>query len=110
MPNIPNGNAMRPCCRSWALCESACAAWNGSKATTLTRNDPFLFSLHARPMPESQKIELDIKQIMERLPHRYPMLLVDRVLEIDRKSTRLNSSHVKISYAVFCLIQNKNLI
>src|SRR5690606_39370905 len=24
-------------------------------------------------------------------------------LDIDRKSTRLNSSHVKISYAVFCL-------
>src|SRR5690606_41899816 len=24
----------------------------------------------------------------------------------DRKSTRLNSSHVKISYAVFCLIKN----
>src|SRR5690606_41960063 len=28
----------------------------------------------------------------------------NKVLEIrDRKSTRLNSSHVKISYAVFCL-------
>src|SRR5690606_41251186 len=25
------------------------------------------------------------------------------VAEVDRKSTRLNSSHVKISYAVFCL-------
>src|SRR5436309_12438786 len=25
------------------------------------------------------------------------------MMEIDRKSTRLNSSHVKISYAVFCL-------
>src|SRR3712207_8978278 len=25
------------------------------------------------------------------------------VLEIDRKSTRLNSSHANISYAVFCL-------
>src|SRR5690606_2777567 len=25
------------------------------------------------------------------------------VLQLDRKSTRLNSSHVKISYAVFCL-------
>src|SRR5690606_41351582 len=25
------------------------------------------------------------------------------VLGVDRKSTRLNSSHVKISYAVFCL-------
>src|SRR5690606_40209169 len=28
---------------------------------------------------------------------------VDRNAEKDRKSTRLNSSHVKISYAVFCL-------
>src|SRR3712207_8683630 len=29
--------------------------------------------------------------------------LVDRVDEEDRKSTRLNSSHANISYAVFCL-------
>src|SRR5690606_1900695 len=28
--------------------------------------------------------------------------------DIDRKSTRLNSSHVKISYAVFCLKKKKN--
>src|SRR5690606_39651167 len=27
---------------------------------------------------------------------------------IDRKSTRLNSSHVKISYAVFCSIKTKH--
>src|SRR5690606_39549622 len=27
--------------------------------------------------------------------------------QIDRKSTRLNSSHVKISYAVFCLKKKK---
>src|SRR5699024_12055016 len=27
---------------------------------------------------------------------------------IDRKSTRLNSSHVSISYAVFCLKKKKN--
>src|SRR5690606_41630118 len=27
--------------------------------------------------------------------------------ELDRKSTRLNSSHVKISYAVFCLKKKK---
>src|SRR6266511_4960286 len=27
----------------------------------------------------------------------------------DRKSTRLNSSHVKMSYAVFCLKKKKNL-
>src|SRR5690606_40165836 len=30
------------------------------------------------------------------------------LLAQDRKSTRLNSSHVKISYAVFCLKKKKN--
>src|SRR5690606_40689456 len=39
-------------------------------------------------------------EVDERLPHRQPR--VD-VAPGDRKSTRLNSSHVKISYAVFCL-------
>src|SRR5439155_26444804 len=29
------------------------------------------------------------------------------LLEVDRKSTRLNSSHVAISYAVFCLKKKK---
>src|SRR3712207_7650990 len=29
--------------------------------------------------------------------------LVNRIGELDRKSTRLNSSHANISYAVFCL-------
>src|SRR5690554_7478735 len=28
--------------------------------------------------------------------------------QLDRKSTRLNSSHVRISYAVFCLKKKKN--
>src|SRR3989442_10042479 len=35
-----------------------------------------------------------------------PMRL-DGVWKIDRKSTRLNSSHVRISYAVFCLKKKK---
>src|SRR3712207_8972894 len=30
------------------------------------------------------------------------------VLGLDRKSTRLNSSHANISYAVFCLKKKKN--
>src|SRR2546430_10074137 len=30
--------------------------------------------------------------------------------EQDRKSTRLNSSHSQISYAVFCLKKNKHMI
>src|SRR5690606_32181812 len=32
-----------------------------------------------------------------------PQVEVSMLKQIDRKSTRLNSSHVKISYAVFCL-------
>src|ERR1039458_10410496 len=31
----------------------------------------------------------------------------DRPAAVDRKSTRLNSSHLGISYAVFCLKKNK---
>src|SRR5690606_41465881 len=37
---------------------------------------------------------------------RFLLLLLEQVVDevaVDRKSTRLNSSHVKISYAVFCL-------
>src|SRR2546430_6188264 len=34
----------------------------------------------------------------------------DAFLEEDRKSTRLNSSHSQISYAVFCLKKKKQLM
>src|SRR5690606_41563967 len=33
---------------------------------------------------------------------------ITNLVREDRKSTRLNSSHVKISYAVFCLKKKKN--
>src|SRR5699024_7406183 len=39
----------------------------------------------------------------------FPVLRA-RLGRIDRKSTRLNSSHVSISYAVFCLKKKKNII
>src|ERR1039457_1639084 len=35
---------------------------------------------------------------------------VHRVLHLDRKSTRLNSSHLVISYAVFCLKKHIDLL
>src|SRR6266487_5777933 len=38
------------------------------------------------------------------------LLLASRRFERDRKSTRLNSSHPSISYAVFCLKKKNNLI
>ena len=33
----------------------------------------------------------------------YQEFIGDRAISLDRKSTRLNSSHILISYAVFCL-------
>src|SRR5207249_12311757 len=48
-------------------------------------------------------LEVVVKSDVE--PNRPPIAHVgfDHHLEEDRKSTRLNSSHVSISYAVFCL-------
>src|SRR5699024_12866465 len=36
-----------------------------------------------------------------------PTYVTSNIHDADRKSTRLNSSHVSISYAVFCLKQKK---
>src|SRR5436305_11356001 len=40
--------------------------------------------------------------------HRPGLHTAIRFAILDRKSTRLNSSHVRISYAVFCLKKKKN--
>src|SRR5947209_13503645 len=45
---------------------------------------------------------------VDSIPHRY-LLNCDSV-SLDRKSTRLNSSHANISYAVFCLKKKKKKI
>src|SRR5690606_41955322 len=49
----------------------------------------------------SQSHDPPVRQAAAALAH------YDRLLPRDRKSTRLNSSHVKISYAVFCLKKKK---
>src|SRR3712207_8571126 len=38
-----------------------------------------------------------------------PAMAEQRFGHVDRKSTRLNSSHANISYAVFCLKKNNHL-
>src|SRR3712207_7529561 len=40
----------------------------------------------------------------------YPFRAHSEYFYLDRKSTRLNSSHANISYAVFCLKKNRNHI
>src|SRR3989442_11943871 len=42
--------------------------------------------------------------------HVVPVSIKDVLFTRDRKSTRLNSSHVRISYAVFCLKKKKTFM
>src|SRR2546426_12342023 len=41
---------------------------------------------------------------------RHAWVMLSHELDRDRKSTRLNSSHLVISYAVFCLKKKKNIL
>src|SRR5262245_1556370 len=51
----------------------------------------------------------DDTALLKLLPDQPPLLhLGSAVSSSDRKSTRLNSSHLGISYAVFCLKKKKN--
>src|SRR6266511_5671555 len=75
----------------------------------------FFFFLMIRPPPRSTlfpyttlfRSRADDEIGQEGVRHRADRRLRVRV---DRKSTRLNSSHVKISYAVFCLQNKKKII
>src|SRR5256886_13447207 len=57
-------------------------------------------------------LEKMIKQRREAITHFHSGgradLVAKETAEINRKSTRLNSSHSQISYAVFCLKKNKS--
>ncbi len=44
---------------------------------------------------------LDIKEIMEILPHRYPILLVDRILEIEEGKRIVGLKNVAVNEPVF---------
>src|SRR2546430_10625409 len=49
----------------------------------------------------------DLRLPAARRGYRQPVQSHDGTLGLDRKSTRLNSSHSQISYAVFCLKKKK---
>src|SRR5690606_39504792 len=66
---------------------------------------------HARryrpaPAPRVHRRDQRIRARRRVARHRQPLRPGSE--RTDRKSTRLNSSHVKISYAVFCLKKKKN--
>src|SRR5207302_9703964 len=53
------------------------------------------------------RINIDLDRILIIAVCQQRQLMV--ICQLDRKSTRLNSSHVKISYAVFCLKKKKKI-
>src|SRR3712207_7584190 len=60
---------------------------------------------HARAVPDGGRHHLDGRRPPRRVRRRSRRV---RARLRDRKSTRLNSSHANISYAVFCLKQKKS--
>src|SRR5438034_4436992 len=72
-------------------------AQHGGDALTLVQHDPPDVVLLDITMPGMNGVE-----VLERIVALHAALPV-----IDRKSTRLNSSHTVISYAVFCLKKKK---
>src|SRR5207253_11231853 len=60
-----------------------------------------IYSAACDPKTEQQVLALGITEVVKK------SCSLDHLEEADRKSTRLNSSHVAISYAVFCLKKKK---
>src|SRR5256885_12947680 len=73
--------------------------------TTFTRRDDIPVR-HAAPLSIALLIESDGPAGAETMMLQLAEALRDRG-HVDRKSTRLNSSHLVISYAVFCLKKKK---
>src|SRR3712207_8678704 len=65
------------------------------------RPEPLHLLLHARQLLGRRLLQGRILELVLGVPH--PDDGPPRRAPLDRKSTRLNSSHANISYAVFCL-------
>src|SRR3712207_7876781 len=81
--------------------------------TTLSRSRRLSSQLKARGEPPLALVVVDYLQLMigqgNRSENRQQEIAeISRGLKVDRKSTRLNSSHANISYAVFCLKKKKH--
>src|SRR3712207_7232115 len=77
--------------------------------TTLFRSDRLLQVGRKRRLAVRRDQMRPVLRRLQRIqaPLDEPCPLPDRLGDEDRKSTRLNSSHANISYAVFCLKKKK---
>src|SRR5690606_40922614 len=95
----PANSTLHPYTTLFRSVREACE--RGQRLELAVRLDPAPHVRACHPLPRlepRQHVEVPQREELER-----------QVEHPDRKSTRLNSSHVKISYAVFCLkkkIQN----
>jgi 3-hydroxyacyl-[acyl-carrier-protein] dehydratase len=56
---------------------------------------------HATETPAAAKITLDINDIQRLLPHRFPFLLIDRIVELERKKRIVAIKNVTINEPFF---------
>src|SRR5690348_18034184 len=73
----------------------------------LWRNGCLMGNFACELAESSQPIRRRVAEIFEELANRWALLFRPIARSRDRKSTRLNSSHPSISYAVFCLKKKK---
>src|SRR3712207_7618358 len=77
--------------------------------TTLFRSLTFLENQKKRAAVSLSDVESGLSNKVKADKHFDPNRL-EWKLQLDRKSTRLNSSHANISYAVFCLKKKISLL
>src|SRR5437868_11784150 len=86
--------------------------WNSDMILTLQRVDAVVARMQAE-LPPTARVETHRMTFAMFPIIGYSLtsdtIPPDKLWEIDRKSTRLNSSHVSISYAVFCLKKKKTI-
>src|SRR2546426_2884862 len=80
--------------------------------TTLFRSYNAVLQAQCQPGPQCFAIQLTAhdQQFLHQLGLSLGFVAAYHVMLEDRKSTRLNSSHLVISYAVFCLKKKKRYL
>src|SRR3712207_6386522 len=95
-------HAIPPSLNSWTAILAACdRALDEARA-----------AVHALGSDSDEPLGDTLERAVRQLAERYDVtvdFLVAESVPVDRKSTRLNSSHANISYAVFCLKKKKKI-
>src|SRR5438477_6619807 len=76
-------------------------------ATTYVHQAADQSAVHPHPQLELRVFPRGTTDLQRAFNRRFRSVVENQRHPIDRKSTRLNSSHMSISYAVFCLKKKK---